>query len=359
MAINLPRMRSVLHVLPHPGGGGETYVDSLARMDDYRLERLFLARSREPVRALPVLGVNAARANLAARRHDVVHTHGEVASFFCLPALARQPSVITLHGLNLARRLNAPAARIAAINLRLLVRAATRTVCVSHAERDEVLHVVGSADSASVVVVPNGVELARLPTPEERATARADLRIRNGEVVVVAVGALDTPKDPVTPARAAIATAGKGIPLVLIFAGEGNLRTQLEEAVRGAERTVRVLGHRTDTGRVLAAADVFALSSQREGLPYALLEAMAMGLPAIVSDYAGATDVVGDAGIVVRRGDVDAFAHALERFATDAPERLLLGERARARIARDFSLDEMISRTREIYDAVLEERGRH
>lgn len=351
-------MRSVLHVLPHPGGGGETYVNSLARLDDYRVERLFLARSRHPVGALPVLGVNAARASVAARRHDVVHTHGEVASFFCLPVLARRPSVMTLHGLNLVRRLPGPTARIGAINLRLLVRAAARTICVSDAERKEVLDVLGSPEAPSVVVVPNGIEVASLPTPEERARARAELRIRNGEIVVVAVGALDTPKDPVTLARAAMAAARQGIPLVLMVAGDGALRTQVKEAVRGAERTVRVLGHRTDIHRVLVAADVFALSSEREGLPYALLEAMAMGLPAIVSDYAGATEAVGDAGIIVRRGDIGAFAQALEHVATDAPERLLLGERARARVARLFSLDQMIARTREIYDSALEERRR-
>ncbi len=357
-AFRVSQTRSVLHVLPHPGGGGETYVDSLAGMDQYRSERVFLARTREVAQALPSIAVNAPRVNLAAGRHDIVHTHGEVASSFCLPALARRPSVITLHGLNLVRRLSGPRGRVAAFNLRLLVRAAARTICVSPVERDEVLEVVGSAGSGRIVVVPNGVEVAALPTPEARAAARADLGIRNGEVVVVAVGALDTPKDPLTPARAAIAAAARGIPIVLLFVGEGNLRPQVEEAVRGEEKVVRVLGHRNDVRRVLAAADLFALSSHREGLPYVLLEAMAVGLPAIVSDYAGATDVVGDAGIVVRRGDLDAFAQALERVATDASERLLLGERARARIARLFSLDEMIARTREIYDSALEERTR-
>src|SRR5580765_7689186 len=97
-------MRSVLHVLPHPGGGGETYVNTLSEMDGYRFERTFLApsaRAADALRSLPRSGIAV---QLDARKHDVVHVHGEVAGAICLPSLALRPSVVTLHGLHLLRR---------------------------------------------------------------------------------------------------------------------------------------------------------------------------------------------------------------------------------------------------------------
>jgi glycosyltransferase involved in cell wall biosynthesis len=104
---------------------------------------------------------------------------------------------------------------------------------------------------------------------------------------------------------------------------------------------------------VLAAADAFALSSRHEGLPYAVLDAMAAGLPTIVTDYPGADDAVADAGLVVRRGDVPGLAHALRQLAADSAERARLGERARTRAREVYSLDAMIRRTRRIYEQIL------
>ncbi len=91
-------VRTVLHVLPHPGGGGETYVDALAAMEGYRFERLFLAPSPRPAKALRALP----RTTLGVfRAADVLHVHGEVAAGICLPVLAARRSVVTLHGLHL------------------------------------------------------------------------------------------------------------------------------------------------------------------------------------------------------------------------------------------------------------------
>src|SRR6185437_7787989 len=109
----------------------------------------------------------------------------------------------------------------------------------------------------------------------------------------------DERKDPITAARAA---AKVREPLVFLIAGEGPLRPTL---ARFAEqhREVRLLGHRSDVDRLLAAADVFVLSSWREGFSYALLEAMSAGVVPVVSDAPGNPEAVGEAGVVFRRGD--------------------------------------------------------
>src|SRR5919204_68745 len=91
---------------------------------------------------------------------------------------------------------------------------------------------------------------------------------------------------------------------------------------------VQLLGHRNDVPRLLAAADFFLLVSKREGLSFALLEAMAHGLPAIVADVCENVEAVGDSGLAVPYGDEAALAAALVRLAGDEAGRAILGNRA-------------------------------
>jgi glycosyltransferase involved in cell wall biosynthesis len=332
-------------VLPHPGGGGETYVNLLERMDGYAFDRRCLVRSPTLAAVVPLLA-RTPGVNLELRRSAVGHVHGEVAALACLPALASRPSVVTLHGLNLLRRLRGLRGRCASLNLRLIVRAASRTICVSHAERDEVVEAVGPDAARRLVTIQYGVDLPSLPTQSERAAARAELGLPAEASVVVSVGRLWEPKDPVTTARAAVAASGS-VPLVVLFVGDGPLRGQVEQVSRGAERVVRLLGGRSDVGPVLA--------SQREGLPFAVLEAMAMGLAPIVSDAPGCVEAVGETGIIVPRGDSDALAEAFRRLGTRPLEREELGAQARERAARHFPVERMVEETRQLYDEVLAE----
>lgn len=346
-------IKSVLHVLPHPGGGGETYVDALARMDGYRFDRVYLAPTPSPraaLRVLPRSGFGVAR---AARSHDLLHVHGEVASAICLPLLAVRRSVVTLHGLHLLRRADGAALRVARANLRLVVAAAGRTICVSEAERVDALDVIGARAGRRLVVIHNGVDPLEPASAEERAAARAELGIAPGTTVGVYLGSLDEHKDPLAAARATAEVARAGAPIALLVAGDGPLRPDLERlAGEAGGGTIHVLGHRTDVRHVLAAADFFVLPSHREGFSYALLEAMSLGLAPVVSDAPGNPEAVGDTGIVVRRGDVEGFADAFRRV-LDEGERGALGERARERVARCFTAEAAARQTREVYDEVL------
>jgi glycosyltransferase involved in cell wall biosynthesis len=281
----------------------------------------------------------------------LLHVHGEVAAGFCLPALLLRPSVVTLHGLHLLRRLEGARRSLAAANLRLIVRAATRTICVSQAEYADLVQTVGEGAARRAVVILNGVEPAPALVAAEKAALRMQLAIPAGATVAAFAGSLDGVKDPLTAMRAA---AKSGVTLLVV--GDGPLRAQLERAA-GEDAGLRVLGQRQDVRRVLAAADVFLLPSRREGLSFALLEAMSLGLAPIVSDAPGNAEAVGDAGLVVPFGDVAGFASALSRLRDDPAFRSELSSRARARALRDFSADRMLRETRELYASVLAERG--
>lgn len=339
-------MLRVIHVLPHPGGGGETYVDYLTTMEGYAFERLYIAPDPRP---RPSAFLGAIRAQARGRRFDLVHVHGEVGAGLCLPSLKLRPSVVTINGLHLVRRLDGWKRLVAEANLRLIVRAASTTICVGEAELADVRAVVG--DSSRLVLVKNGVDPQRPYTPDERRAARAELGIASEDFVGVCLAALDRHKEPLVAAQAALATAEGGVPAVLLFAGDGPLRSDLD-ALASRSRAIQVLGFRRDRSRIFAAADFFVLPSRREGLSFALLEAMSSGLPPVVSDAPGNEDAVGEAGIVVPSGNAAAFASAFRRLALNGRERYELSERARTQAAR-FSGREMVERTRDVYAHVL------
>ena len=339
--------RSVLHVLPHAGGGGDTYVAVLEEMPGYRLRRVHITAQRKA----PPRQVAAGLADIARdlRGHDLLHVHGEATAALFLPLLVARPSVVTLHGLHLLRRASGARGRAAELNLHAVVRAASRTICVSNAERDALAEVVGDAAFRRVAVVHNGVRVAAPATDAERAAVRAELGLDPAEPLAIWVGSLDERRDPVVAVRAALATNTP-----LLFAGDGPLRAETERAARPP---VHVLGQRDDVPRLLAAADFFVLVSQREGLSFGLLEAMAHGLPTIVANVPENLEAIGDSGVAVPYADEAALRAAFDRLARDDRERRDLGERARRRVAELFSADEMIARTRAVYDDVLTARS--
>ncbi|HLS85550.1 MAG TPA: glycosyltransferase family 4 protein [Burkholderiales bacterium] len=341
----------VLHVLPHPGGGGEAYVERLAGLRGYRMDRVFLAETPDE-RRLAVAGA-ALRASWHARRYDLVHLHGEVVAALCLPAMLARPAVVTLHGLHLLRR-SIGAQRLAATaGLRATACLARRMICVSLEELAEASALLGPSARSRLAYIPNGVPVGDPPSAVERRRARAALGIGEEATVGVFVGALEAYKDPATAVRAALQVRREGIPLVLLLAGEGSLRSELSRLSAAAPDGLRLLGHRSDVTDVLSAADFFVLPSLREGLAFALLEAMHAGLAPVVSDAPGNVEAVGESGIVVRRGSVERFAEAFRLLATDSSRRATLGAAARARVVTSYSLEGMLASTARVYDDAL------
>src|SRR5262249_44491731 len=110
-AVNLERIRHlvctamavprILHVVPHPGGGGETYIRELDALDGFRFDPLAPTENRHPYETPRGL----MRLRRAIPDHDLLHIHGDSASLVSLPVIGRLPAVITLNGVHLARRM--------------------------------------------------------------------------------------------------------------------------------------------------------------------------------------------------------------------------------------------------------------
>jgi len=142
----------------------------------------------------------------------------------------------------------------------------------------------------------------------------------------------------------------RGVPVVCDLIGEGPLRRAIEArvAAAGLRQIVRFHGGlpRPEVSRLLAAADAAVLAShptrsgKREGIPVALMEAMASGLPVVATAISGIPELVqsGLTGFLVPPRDPDALADALQRLAADPDLRQQMGTAGRARVMRDFDL---------------------
>jgi glycosyltransferase involved in cell wall biosynthesis len=343
-------MRRVLHILPHRGGGAEQYIHLLGRLDGYVHEPMSLSSGPRPLSA--ALSVPARWPGIAvrARGRELVHAHGDVAGMLTLPILASRPSVVTTHGLHFLRRARGAGRRLARRGVEAAVSAATRTVCTSQAELDELRAIVKPETARRLVLVRNGIELPPAVDLEERQATRSGLGLADDSVAALYLGGLDPRKDPLTAVRAAADVRRRGLPLVLLVAGDGPLRGEIETH---AGEAVRVLGFRRDTAQLLAAADLFVMPSAREGASLALLEAMGHGLPAVVSDGAGNPEAVGDTGIVVSFGEEWAFASALAALAADPAERRRRGAAARERVESQFDAASFVHAIERVYVDVV------
>jgi glycosyltransferase involved in cell wall biosynthesis len=347
---------SILHVLPHSGGGAETYLDMLEALPGLRQERVSLSRTRMPLLAGASIAGEYPRIARLAAKADVVHVHGDLPSIISLPLLAgAKRSVWTTHGLHFLRRTGPVRGPVARLAMSGVLRAANRTICTSEAERRELLPLVSGHLASRLVAIHNGIETPPPSDPAERRAARAELGLGDDDVAVLFLGQLEQRKDPLVAVAAAREVHRRGVPIVLLLAGDGPLADRVAEW--SAEDFARPLGFRTDVQRLLAASDLFLMPSRHEGLSFAVLEAMGQGLPTVVSDGPGNPEAIDDAGVVVPRGDVWELANALEHLARDGDERRRLGEAARRRVAERLTADAFLEATKRVYDELLDGRA--
>jgi glycosyltransferase involved in cell wall biosynthesis len=341
--------RKVLHVLPHPGGGAETYIDLLEGLGGYEHRRFALSGTRSRVRGVPEVLRRLGTLRRLAREADVVHFHGDMAAMLAAPGLRERPLVITAQGLHRLRRSTGLAGRVVRWRLRAAVAAASVVLCAARDERDDLAAALPPSLHDRLAIVHNGVPVVPAD-PDARRQARESLRLADGEVAVLFAAQLEERKDPLGAIAAVEAARARGGAVVLLLAGGGPLEAEVKAQ---AGPGVRVLGHRDDLENLYAAADLFLLPSHREGMSLALLEAMAHGLPPVVADGAGNAETVGAAGIVFPAGDIEAMAARLVELAGDAGARARLGAAARARIENELSLERFLAGTREQYEAAI------
>jgi glycosyltransferase involved in cell wall biosynthesis len=284
--------------------------------------------------------------------YGVVHAHSSKAGAVARIALgARRRVVYTPHCFAFAAGDFGPLPQ-AAYRLveQALVPLTATIVAVSDWETQLARRVLRGAGSR-LETIPNGVPLPASP-PDP---ARELVEFAGGSPLALLVSKLRPQKDPLALVRAAAilrergALAGK-----VAIVGDGELERRVREAIaaRGLGEDVRWFPFGGASGPYLAAADLLVVPSLWESLPYAVLEAMAFGLPVLATAVGGVPEMVRDGatGRLVPPADEQALAGALAELLADAAARERMGRAARELVEQRFPLEAMVDRIEQLYE---------
>ena len=364
----------VMHVIEamHQGGA-ETLVVEHVRLAAPDVESWVVALNRggpalDAARSagahVTLLGKRGARDGIARltalakdARIDVIHGHNTTGGLYGALAgrLAGVRAVIrTEHSIHYPGRHSAVYPLLEAFST-LLSR---RVVCVCEAVRlSHVRRLPWAAER--FVTVANGISPAPHITPRE--SVRAALGLAAQVPVALTVGSLTSQKAQSVLIDAWALVVRERPEARLLIAGEGALRGDLERqiAALGLSGAVTLLGARLDAADLMGAADVFVLSSVREGLSITLLEAMRAGRPAVATRVGGNAEAIadGETGLLVPMRDPAALAQALLALLRDPGRARAMGEAGRARWAERFTAERMVRSLERLYREALGSGG--
>lgn len=278
---------------------------------------------------------------------DIVHTHHFAQLFYTvIPAyLAGVKIVHTEHEYNtyldnkFSRKVIKPLSYIC-----------KRFTTVSQDVADYFIREIG-IPAVRVTIVRNGVDIRKFDIRSD--VVRKELGIREDATVFGTVGRLEEEKDHRTLLNAFSKLSEKDPRAKLLMIGDGRLRKELEihAKTRGLGESVLFLGNRTDVPEILSMLDVFVLTSIREGLPIAVIEAMGARKPVICTDVGSIKSLVQDGinGLLVPPRDEDAICRAMLKLQGNPSMREEMGERGHDLALMSFSMNSMIEQYEGIY----------
>lgn len=354
LVLNLGETNAPYNQFSLPAAGGQeitlcSFLPSPVPVPD----GLFLAAGDGTVRGFMVLLVRLLR----ARRYDVLHAHSvHVACLFLLvrPFIRTPPpTLFTFHSSypNYSTRNR--------LLLFLVLLFFARTVCCSHASYASLPWLAKRLGRRGLRVVQNGMDITRLDRVTE--VCRHAGAPAGRPFTVTFVGRIIPVKDPVCALEAYAMSSLADSEFLLV--GEGDLEQdlrrraeRLETAAFDGKVTFTGLIPREEVYRTLARSDLYISTSRVEGLPIAVMEAMACRCPVVLSDIPSHREVAGDADFIplVPVGDAAGFARELDRFRRMSfVERRRIGDQCRALVESRFGLDRMLGEYERLYGELM------
>jgi glycosyltransferase involved in cell wall biosynthesis len=310
-----------------------------------------VAFNRKPGLDWPLVGRMASR--MRADRIEIVHAHQYTPFFYSSLAAVRsgqRPRVIfTEHGrhypdvVSWKRRLT---------NRIFFSRLADETTAVCQFSADALVANEGFARKP-VRVIPNGIDVSRYDAVTDKAAVRVALGLEPGRRYVTIVARFHPVKDHATLIRAFGRLAPRHDDVDLLLVGDGPLRPDIERQIAslGLADRIRLVGVQANVPDWLRASDVFVLCSVSEAASVTLLEAMACGLPVVVSAVGGNPELAraGLDGLHVARGDDEALAGAIGHLLTHPDEAARMGLAGAARVRTDFRMSTTVDRYADLF----------
>jgi len=291
-------------------------------------------------------------------RPDIVHTHLAKGGALGRSVARRVKAggvVHTFHGHVLEGYFASPANSAFVMAERRLAKRTDALVTVSNATRDDLLG-LGIGRPEQWHVLPYALDLAPLLeldlTTDE---AREGLGLPAGAPIVGIVGRLVPIKNHMLFLEMAERVSASRPDVVFVVAGDGELRSALEDEAAPLGDRVRFLGWATDLPALYAALDVVVLTSLNEGTPVALIEALAAARPVVATDVGGVSDVVehGSNGFLAASGDAEGLARGVLELLEDPDRGRAMGEAGRAGVAERHSAARVAEATVELYRSIL------
>jgi glycosyltransferase involved in cell wall biosynthesis len=216
------------------------------------------------------------------------------------------------------------------------------------------------ATRAPICVVQNGVAVSRDTDAATRAEMRRSLGCRPGDVVIGSIGRLDRNKNHAMLLRAFARMTPRGSNARLVVIGEGPERPALIASARelGLASTVLFAGAIPEAQTWWPAIDIGCLTSHSEGMPNMVMEAAAAGVPVVATRCGDTPELIrhGVSGYIVRTDDDAEMAACLQALVEDSALRHRLGAAGQAIMRGEFSVNGMVVRMMQLYEAALSER---
>ena len=299
----------------------------------------------------------AIRAYVQQHDIDLVHSHSPrtaIHTFFALRRMSRVPHMQTRHLLATpqSRRLGLVYTAVdrASLFMSDLVVPVSKTM-------GEQIRAIPGLDARKIEPIQNGVDTRRFFVPEVRQSVRKELGLAPGDAVIIFAGRLEVMKRVDVLLSALAAQLAQFPNTHLLIVGEGTLKSELMAQAQGLGIAdhVRWLGFRRDVPQLLAAADIYAQSSNNEGLSLSILEAMAAGKTIVSTDVGAAREVLEHdiTGLIVPPDDTTKFAASLRTVLDDPQKASHLAQNARRVVNDQFSVEKMADSYNQAYQRLL------
>lgn len=363
-ASRLDRQRFQVEVLSGPQTGSEGSL-----MDEVRASGIpliiepRLLRQISPLNDLRALG--AMRSLIRRGGYQIVHTHSSKAGILGRLAarLAGTPVIVhTVHGWSFHDYMPALTRQIYIRLERWMARFSAALIVVAEGDIAKGLE-AGIGRPEQYHLVRSAIPLDEFdPALYDRAAVRAELGIPPDALVVGNVGRFSAQKNPLDWVRAAEIIGRECSQAWFLLVGDGPLRPQVTAALQAAGLTQRstLTGLRRDPARMLAAMDIFMLSSLWEGLPRVVPQAMAMNLPVVANRADGTNEAIQDGitGCLCTPGDPAQMAVQVIELIHNPLKREEMGSRGRSVAAREFDLRLMVAQIEALYIKLLNDNKR-
>lgn len=294
---------------------------------------------------------------LKDQKIDILHTHGGVAGFFGRWAAhkCKTPIVVhTLHGIHYLHYRNPLLKWLAILLERYLSRFTDALIFVSEGDKREgQKHRL--APSEKMAVIKNGVDFSeyRKIKVNNKVNIIRELNLESSKPLVGTVARLHRQKGLIYLIKAVKKMARIFPEVKILIVGEGPLRKKLERKTRrsGLEELILFLGERKDIPSLLSLLDVFILPSLWEGLPFALIEAAALGKPVVATDVDGIRELIrdGETGILVPPKNALRMAQAVISLLQDRQSASRMGKKLKQEICPRYTLSRMTEETQNLY----------